>query len=149
MLSTLLSVASLLLSLAATFIAGSSLSQARKVANRDRRDWKQRKWYDLYFQLSETYDFFDWFQTEYKFTNPAAWGDKEIRDWNRLMNLFRRVHTTAMVFPPNRVIDKLVLATAVFSDRLESLSDNRLKSVLDVMDDVRMEALVDRTVLGD
>jgi hypothetical protein len=149
MLSTLLSVASLLLSLAATFIAGSSLSQARRVANRDRQDWRQRRWFDLYFQLSETYDFFDWFQTEYKSTNPSSWGDIEIRDWNRLMNLFRRVHTTAMVFPPNPVIDKLVLATAVFSDQQESLSDNRLKSVLDVMDDVRMEALVDRGVLGD
>jgi O-acetylhomoserine/O-acetylserine sulfhydrylase-like pyridoxal-dependent enzyme len=56
MLSILLSVASLLLSLAATFIAGSSLSQARQVADRDKRDWKQRKWYDLYFQLSETYE---------------------------------------------------------------------------------------------
>jgi hypothetical protein len=149
MLSTLLSVASLLLSLAATFIARSSLSQARQVADREKRDWKQRKWYDLYFQLSETYDFFDWFQTEYKSTNPASWGDQEIRDWNRLMNLFRKVHTTAMVFPPNPIIDKLVLATAVFSDKQESLSDNRLKSVLDVMDDVRMEALVDPGVLSD
>ena len=149
MLSILLSVASLLLSLAATFIARSSLSQARQVADREKRDWKQRKWYDLYFQLSETYDFFDWFQTEYKSTNPASWGDQEIRDWNRLMNLFRKVHTTAMVFPPNPVIDKLVLATAVFSDKLEALSDNRLKSVLDVMDDVRMEALVDPGVLSD
>jgi hypothetical protein len=54
-----------------------------------------------------------------------------------------------MVFPPNPVIDKLVLATAVFSDKLEALSDNRLKNVLDVMDDVRMEALVDRGVLSD
>jgi hypothetical protein len=149
MLSILLSVASLLLSLAATFIAGSSLSQARQVADRDKRDWKQRKWYDLYFQLSETYDFFDWFQTEYKSTNPDFWGDTEVRDWNRLMSLFRKVHTTAMVFPPNPVIDKLVLATAVFSDKLEALSDNRLKNVLDVMDDVRMEALVDRGVLSD
>ena len=86
---------------------------------------------------------------EYKGTNPAAWGEKEIRDWNRLMNLFRKVHTTSMVFPPNPVIDKLALATAVFSDKQEALSDNRLKRVLEVMDDVRMQALIDRGVLAD
>lgn len=101
--SALLSVASLLVSAASAFIAKSSLSQARQVADRDTRDWKQRKWFDLYFQLSETYDFFDWFQTEYKSSNPDSWGEQEIRDWNLLMNLFREVHATAMAFPQIRL----------------------------------------------
>jgi hypothetical protein len=148
-ISAVLSVASLLVSIAATWIAGSSLSQARQVAGRDKRDWQQRKWFDLYYQLNEAYDFFDEFQKNHEATDPILWGPPELRDWNHLMNLIRRVHATAMVFPPNSAIDKLCLATAVFSDRQEALSENRLKRVLEVMDDIRMLSLMDRSVLGD
>jgi hypothetical protein len=148
LISILLSVASLFIGIAAALIAKSSLSQAKQIADRDRRDWKQRKWFDLYFQMNETYDFFDEFQTKYKRTDPKSWGPQECQDWNHLMNLIRKVHAMAMVFPPNPVIDKLVLATAVFSDKLEALSENRLKTMLDAMDDVRMQAIIDRGVLG-
>ncbi len=41
------SLASLLISVAAVWIAKSSLSQAKQVADRDREDWRQRKWFDL------------------------------------------------------------------------------------------------------
>ena len=64
------------------------------------------------------------------------------------MNLIRRVHARAMVFPPNPAIDKLCLATAVFSDKEEALSENRLKRVFEAMDDIRMQAIIDRSVLG-
>jgi hypothetical protein len=148
LVSILLSAASVLIGVVAALVAKSSLSQAKQVADRDKRDWRQRKWFDLYLQMNEAYDFFDEFQTKHKGTHPTSWGLQEEEDWNHLMNLIRKVHAMAMVFPPNPVIDKLVLATAVFSDKLEALSENRLKTMLDAMDDLRMQAIIDPNVLS-
>ena len=77
--SLLIALASFLAALKANSIARGSLSLARQVANRDRRDWQQRQWFDLYFQLNTAYDFFDEFQTKYKMTHPEAWALKSSR----------------------------------------------------------------------
>ena len=60
-----IAVASFVVSIAACLIAWSSLSQAKQVAGRDRKDWKQRKWFDLYFSASEIYDSLDRFSCAY------------------------------------------------------------------------------------
>jgi len=58
-------VVSLALSIVACLIGWSFVSQAIQVAERDRKDWKQRKWFDLYFSASEIYDSLDRFSCAY------------------------------------------------------------------------------------
>src|SRR5271170_268174 len=78
-------------------IADSSLTQAKEVADRELRDWRQMKWFDLYFAASEFRDSLDHFQKRY---NAASLGTVSfIKDRNDLMFLFRRVASMAVVFP--------------------------------------------------
>jgi hypothetical protein len=142
------SFASLLVSIAAVLIVWNALSQAKQVAERERRDWAQRKWFDLYFQLNDTYDFIDEFQSRRRGMPPSSWDADAIQDWNHVMSLIRKVHAMAMVFPKNQVIDKLISATAVFSEKQEALSVYRLKTILDVLNDIRIKALLDSSVLN-
>ncbi len=124
----ILSVASFLVSLASLMIARSSLAQAGQVAERDRRDWKQRKWFDLYFKASEFYDSLDRFQAQYKSDSPGLWDDPYIRrDFTDLMFLIRKAHSMAAVFPRHQVITDFCNSTAVFRDRNEALSKERLR----------------------
>jgi len=58
-------VASLALSIAGCLSAWSFVRQTIQVAERDRKDWKQRKWFDLYFSASEIYDSPDRFSCSY------------------------------------------------------------------------------------
>lgn len=138
-------MASFLTSVAALFIAWSSLSQAKQVADRDRRDWKQRKWFDLYFKANQVYDSLDRFQTLYDAATPCT--TEFQKDWNDLMFLIREVQSMAVVFPKNSVIEEILSSTAV-KDHAEALSKCRLKKVLNAVDGIRLKALVDPTVLG-
>src|SRR5229473_5734568 len=78
--SIMIEVISLLAALAAVWVARSSLSQAQRVADRDQRDWRQRKWFDLYFKADEAYDALDRFQVLYPGSSSPGWGTPE---WER------------------------------------------------------------------
>ena len=81
-------IASVLASVAAAWIAKSSLSQAKQVADRDQRDWKQRKWADMYLKADETYDALDRFHIL-----SGSWDtDEGEREWSHLMRLIRGAH---------------------------------------------------------
>ncbi len=147
--SFMVSLASLFAAIAACRVAKSALSQAILVAEREQRDWRQRKWFDLYFKASQAYDALERFQTVYESTFPESWGTPEMtHDWNNLMHLFREVGAMAVVFPKNTEIDKLFAAVAVFSNPQEAFSKDRLKAILDAMEGIRQKALVEPTVLG-
>lgn len=144
--SLCVAIASFLASVAAALIARSSLSQAKQVADRDRRDWKQRKWFDLYFKANEVHDSLDRFQTLYDDATPCT--AEFQKDWNNLMFLIRQVHAMALVFPRNLATDELLSCTAAFKDRAEALSKSRLAKVFNAVEGVRQRALVDPTVLA-
>jgi len=147
-ISLIIAVTSLLVALAAAWIAKSSLSQANQVAQRDQKDWRQRKWFDLYFKADGTYDALDRFHVLYTSTSTPSWGTKEWEaEWNDLMHILRRVHAMALVFPKNPVINELLSATAVFKDPEQAVSKERLEKVLNAVEGVRQKALVDATVL--
>jgi hypothetical protein len=140
-------IASFLTSVAAVLIAWSSLSQAKQVADRDRRDWRQRKWFDLYFKANEVYDSLDHFQTLYSDATPCTEESQKEKDWNRMMFITRQVQTMALVFPKNSVADEF-LSSALFKDPAEALSKSRLNKVFNALEGIRQEALVDPAVLG-
>jgi hypothetical protein len=143
------SAASLLVSIASFFVSRSSLKQAEHVADEARKDWKQRKWFDLYFMASEVYHSLDRFQNQYAAMSTTLWGIPDVQhDFNDLMFLIRRLHSMAVVFPKNRVIDELMNSTAVFKDRSEAMSADRLRRIFDAVEGLRAMALVDASVLG-
>jgi len=145
-ISLWVAIASLLVSVAAAYVAKSSLSQAEQVADRDRRDWGQRKWFDLYFKANQLYDSLDRFQTLYDAATPCT--TEFQKDWNDLMFLIREVQCMALVFPKNPVTDEFLSCTAVFKDRAEALSKCRLNKVFNAVDGIRLKALLDPAVLG-
>lgn len=146
--SLAIAIAALLASAAATLIARSSLSQAKQVADRDQKDWKQRKWFDLYFKADEAYDALDRFQALYPSTSSPGWNTAEMqRESHDLMRTMRAVHRVAVVFPQNPVIQSLFDATAAFENMDEATSKDRLSKVFDAVEGIRQKALVDASVL--
>jgi hypothetical protein len=144
----ILSIASLLVGVAAAWIAASSLSQARRVAEGAQRDWRQRKWFDLYFEADEAYDALDHFQVLYPSSLAPGWGSAEWeRCWNDLMRAMRTVNRMAVAFPKNSVVDDLFSATAGFANPNEALSKDRLQQLLNAVEGLRQKSLVDATVL--
>jgi len=136
-------VISLLVAVAATWIARSSLSQAERVADRDQKDWKQRKWFDLYFKADEAYDDLDRFQI----LSPS-WNAQQLEwEWNELMRAMRGVHKMAVVFPKNPVIDALLSSTAVFNDQQQAISKDRLSGLFEAVEGVRKKALLNADIL--
>jgi hypothetical protein len=134
---------SLFVALAAVWIARSSLSQAQRVADRDQRDWRQRKWFDLYFKADEAYDALDRFQTLY-----SSWNPEELeREWNDLMTIMRGVHRMALVFPQTTATAALLSSTAVFKNPQQAASKDCLSKLFDAVEGIRQKALLDTSVL--
>src|ERR1700685_2147107 len=46
-------------------LAQDSLKQAQNVAERERNDWNQRKWFELYVKSNDVYDLLNKFQATY------------------------------------------------------------------------------------
>jgi hypothetical protein len=134
-------IGSFLAAVAAVIVAKNSLSQARRVAERDLMNWKQQKWFDLYFKADEAYDVLERFQVLYP--DPMSLTtDEGKREWNDLMRIMRTLHRMAVVFPKNPAIDELLSATAVFKDPKEALSPERLAQIFAAVDGIRQHALI-------
>ncbi len=127
-------------------IADSSLTQAKEVADRELRDWRQTKWFDLYFAISEFRDSLEHFQTQYDASDLETFNFG--KDRNALMFLFRRLASMAVVFPRDPAIDALRTCIEGFSEPAESLSKVRLAKVGDAVEGLRQKALVHPAVLG-
>jgi hypothetical protein len=139
----ILAMASLAVAFAATFIARNSLSQTADAAGQARKDWKQRKWFDLYLKANEAYDFFDYFQIKYPSTSSIGWQTEAwVGDWTKLILLLREVHAMAAVFPKNPILDQLVAVTAALRNGDEAVSKHRLKLMFDAVDEVRLKARI-------
>ena len=150
-------IVSVALSLAALSIARSSqrtaeisLSLTKQVAEREREDWKQRKWFDLYIATNAVYDLLDRFQNFYGSATGPNYGSIQCdEDWNRLMAAVREVHVAALVFPKNPAIDNLIEATAHFERRERDAFDKeRLPKLLNALEGLRQKALVNLDILS-
>lgn len=141
MVFLIVSITSLLAGIAAVWIARSSLSQARQVAEREQKEWKQRKWFDLYLKADEAYDALDHFRVKYPNSSSPDWGSAQWEnDWNDLMRVMRTANRMAVVFPKNAATDALFASTGAFSDLVEALSEDRLKQLLSAGEDIRQRA---------
>ncbi len=141
-------IASLAVSVVAVLVAKSSLSQAKQVADRDQKDWKQRKWFDVYFKADEAYDALDRFQVLYPSPSSAGWNTPEWeRESHDLMRIMRTVNRIALVFPQNPEIKALFDATAAFKNMAEATSKARLNRIGDAVEGLRQRSLLDPSIL--
>lgn len=147
--SLFVALASLIVSWVATSIARRSLLEAARVAERDLRDWRQTKWFDLYFMASEVWQSLDRFQAKYRSMNAATagWQPVMYADFNDLMFSIRKLGAVAFVFPKCAPIEGLRSALD-FSNPDEAFSTQRLEKIFDAVEDVRQKALVDASILG-
>jgi hypothetical protein len=129
-------------------LAAESLRQAKDVADRELADWRQSKWFELYFRASEMCDTLEHFQKmhkpqtgEYRYSEPIA------SDYNKFIFLNRRCLTMAVVFPKNDAVDKLAAAAAAFKEWEEVFSKKRLQAIAEAVQDIRELALLHPAVL--
>jgi hypothetical protein len=146
---TIIALASLGISVAATRIARSSLLQAKQVADQELRNWRQMKWFDLYFLASELSSLVEHFQALFGNMVPDGnWPIAADQKFNDLVFQARRVASMALVFPKSPAIDGLIEALKPLGQRAGVLSKNSLAKLADAVENVRRNSLVHAAILG-
>jgi hypothetical protein len=111
-------------------------------------DWRQRKWFELYFKASEACHFLEYFQRQHAAVAPGLRGlPPVIDDFNMLMFKLRDAHSMAVVFPINPAIHGFLASTAVFENLDEAFSPERLTNIENAVEELRQKALLDVSVL--
>jgi hypothetical protein len=149
--SLVVAIASFVASVVSAAIAKGARKDAESIAERAHDEWAQQKWFDLYFSTNSAYDAMEKLQgdsvVQRNGTINLHGGNYPDRA-NEVIRLFREIHAMAMVFPRCPAIDTLCAATSGFvDDPSEMLSKQRLKNLMDAMNDIREKALVDTSVL--
>jgi hypothetical protein len=153
--SLLVAIVSFIAALVSAAIANWSRKDAKRIADRAHDEWAQQKWFDLYFSTNSAYDAMEKLQRDCivqtgRLISIAGGGNYPERA-NPVIFLFREIQAMAMVFPQCTTIDMLCAATSGFSDDSNDpkglLSKERLKNLMDAMNDIREKALVDSSVL--
>jgi len=155
--SIVVSLVALIISVSSKRISESSLrtaeesaAQAKRVADRALQDWRQTKWFDLYFKTNDLYDRLDRFQNTYGSATGPNYGSLECdKDWNDLIAVVRVLHIAVLVYPRNDAVDKLISATEHFEVRERDAFDKaRLPKLMDALKGLREKALVSPDILG-
>jgi hypothetical protein len=155
--SVIVSFVAIIISVSSRRIAESSLhtaedsaAQAKRVADRALQDWRQTKWFDLYFKTNNVYDWLDRFQNTYGSATGPNYGSLECdSDWNGLIAAVRVLHVAALVYPRSDAVDKLISATEHFEVRERDAFDKtRLPKLMEALQGLRDKALVSPDILG-
>ena len=147
------SIASLIAAIVSAVIAKGARNDAESIADRAHDEWAQQKWFDLYFKINSAYDAMDKLQADCviqtgRIISVRGGGSYSDRA-NDVIRLFREIQAMSMVFPKYPAIDRLCDATSKYVDNeMEMLSKQRLKNLMDAMNDIREKALVDGSVLN-
>jgi hypothetical protein len=142
----------LVVSLAAAIFAGISVRQSRdairhakQIADRERQDWKQQKWFDLYLVANEAHEQLMSFQAKYK---SGEYSQLMHEDVERVAHCIGLAYARAMVFPVNQAITEFCMSTSAVTTPEDMLSEVKLKQIFDAVENLREKALImDPTVL--
>ena len=122
-LSDWVAVTNLVVAVVALVVSGVAMYIALRTMNDAEEDWKQRKWYDLYFAAAQPYNLLDQFRKVY----PRNVGTLEKnRAWNDAMMSLRQSHALATAFPKTDVIDAFFSASD-FSNPDYAFDDERMR----------------------
>ena len=143
--AVVVSVASLYLSRASLQIAKNSLKLSEEVAEREHRDWRQRKWFDLYFAAENFATLLERFQTIYD--RPLATKEFE-KDANDVTFAARQMVAYGAVFPRNPAVEGLFSCINKWKLTDANLFSKQMFSeYLNAIEELRQEALVHSTIL--
>ncbi len=150
--SLVVAIVSFAAALTSAAIANWSRKDAKRIAERAHDEWAQQKWFDLYFSTNSAYDAMEKLQADCNVQNgrliSIRGGGNYPDRANEVIRLFREIQAMAMVFPRCTAIDMLCAATSGFVDDQEGMLDKqRLKNLMNAMNDIREKALVDASVL--
>jgi hypothetical protein len=125
-------------------LAQDSLKQAQNVAERERNDWNQRKWFELYVKSNDVYDLLNKFQATYAGPDRTNANSTEYRlEFNELIMKFRDLQMLAIVYPQIPPVKKIIEATTGLKDSRESMFDpHRLELLMEVLKDLLEKAQI-------
>jgi hypothetical protein len=141
---TIVAVASLVGSLVALAIAKSSLTLAKQVAEQEQRDWKQRKWFDLYAAAENFRTLLERFQTIYDKPLPTLEFEKDAND---LIFASRKTLLYASVFPQNPTVDAFFKCIQKWKLDENRFSKKMLAEYIDAIEGFRQEARVPEVLI--
>ena len=141
----IVSVISFVLSKASLRIAENSLGLAEEVAEREQRDWRQRKWFDLYFEGEHFTTLLERFQTI--FDRPSQTLEYETA-FNEITFAARKMLVHASVFPQNPALDALFKCIEKWKLTDENMFSKQMRTEYgDAIESLRQEALVHGSIL--
>jgi hypothetical protein len=142
--AVIVSVVSLYLSKASVRISKSSLKLTEELAERDLRDWTQRKWFDLY-DASEIFrTLLERFQVKY----DRKLATKEFEsDAHELTFAARRMIRFACVFPQNTTVNALFSCVSKWNLEENLFSKQMAADYDDAIEELRQQAKVPAEVI--
>lgn len=143
--AVIVSVVSLYLSKVSVHISESSLKLTKELAERELRDWTQRKWFDLYAAAEKFRTLLERFQTIYD--KPLATKEFE-RDAHDLTFAMRDTLVLASVFPQNPTIDAYFNCIRKWKMDEHLFSKSMLEEFCDAIEGFRQEARVPALIVN-
>jgi|ERR1700687_3925644 len=135
---------SLRLSQVSVHISESSLNLTKELADRDLRDWTQRKWFDLYVTAERFRMLLERFQTIYDGPLHTLEFEKDANDLNFAI---RETLPYAAVFPQNPTIDSFFNCIRKWKLDENLFSKEMLAAYIDAIEGFRQEAKVPEVVI--
>jgi hypothetical protein len=127
-------------------VAGAAFVVAWVTLREAEDDWRQMKWFDLYFRADEGYNALEKYQTVHAGLLKVQTA-QQATDWNDLMFQIRLIHTTALVFPQNADVDNLIASTSAFQNPANAFDPHRLPQMMKAIQGLRDRAKLKQKVL--
>jgi hypothetical protein len=144
LVAVIVSGASLYLAKVSVNISQNSLDLMKNLAERDHRDWTQRKWFDLYDAAEIFRTLLERFQVKYN--EQLATKDFE-NDAHELTFAARRMIRFACVFPQNSTVGALFSCVNKWNLQESLFSKQMATDYDDVIEGLRQKALVPQAVI--
>jgi hypothetical protein len=142
--AVIVSGVSLGLSWVSVRISKSSLNLTKELAERELRDWTQRKWFDLYVAAEHFRTLLERFQTIYDRPLPTLEFEKDAND---LTFAIRETLPYATVFPQNPTIEAFFNCIRKWKLDENLFSKEMLAEYIDAIEGFRQEARVQAVVI--
>lgn len=140
------SLASLIVSMAAAVFAALSVLQAKRMARREHDEWAQRRWFDLYSKTAEALDTLEYFRVRYPDSKHKGGTEERAMDWSEMMFKIRAAGRMAFAFPQNPLVTAFI-DSCKFRNSEDTVLDEGYEKMFEAVEGLRGKALVNLSVL--
>src|SRR5258708_319939 len=142
--AVIVSAASLYLAWVSVRISQSSLNLTKEIAERDQRDWTQRKWFDLFDAAEDFHTLLERFQVKYE---KRLTTNEFENDVHELTFAARRTLRFASVFPQNPTVDAFFTCVRKWNLEKNLFSKEMRADYANAIEGFRQEATVPAEVI--